>query len=184
MTSFYSDDMNLVLKWIEPAGQYLWNLTLKCTWMSWVPFFSPHHLKYFFRVCAQHFNYLKIWHITDHSTVRCNLIYVFVFLSQLIQCLIKNALCLWKRLALSGTVSVSSSSCYRGESSSVFTFCTYLLIFKHQRDRPLGECAPCWAHQKGQLGQIFHAYHSVRCEKLINLTYDSRLFLFSSLNMT
>lgn len=110
-------------------------------------------------------------------------LFMCMFLPQLIQCVIKIALCLWKRLALSGTVSVSSSSCYRGESSSVFTFCTYLQIFKHQRDRPLGKCAPCWAHQKGQLGRLFYALHSVRCEKWINLTYDSRLLLSYSLNM-
>lgn len=138
-----------------------------------------HHLKYFSRVCAQHFKYLKIWHITDHSKSDV-ILFKCVFLPQLIQCVIKNALCLWKRLALSGTVSVSSSSCYRGESSSVFTLCTYLQIFKHQRDRPLGKCAPCWTLQKGQL---FHSFHSVRCEKLTNLTYDSRLLLSYSLNM-
>ncbi len=159
------------------------NVSLKMHMNEMRSIFSPPFEKKNSRVCAQHFKYRKICHITDILQVRCNLIHVYVFHPQLIQCVIKIALCLWKRLALSGTVSVSSSSCYRGESSSVFTFCTYLQIFKHQRDRPLGKCAPCWTHQKGQLGQLFHALHSVRCEKWINLTYDSRLLLSYSPNM-
>lgn len=145
--------------------------------------FFFHHLNYFSRACAQRFKYLWISHITDHSTVRCNHFCVYVFLPQLIQCLIMNAHCLWKKLALFGTVSVSSSSCFRGESSSVFISCTYQQIFKHQRDKPLSKFAPCWTHQKGQFFNAFHSKSGVRNSYFIYQTYNPSLLLTDSLKM-
>lgn len=91
----------------------------------------------------------------------CDRVCVF---SQLTLCVMKSALCPWRRRVLFGTASVSSSCCFRGGSSSVFTFSTCLLTYKHQRVRRHGESgATCWTPALTLITSFFTSVFSDLC---------------------